>query len=77
MSSGFAGYVRRTAASKERNAGGGATWQHLPVIYPCHLPALVVWPGPCSSYVCGVDGHWLADVKTVARRTLGCLTSQG
>jgi len=48
----FAGYVRRTAASKERNAGGGgAIWQHLPVIYPCHCPALVFWPGPCSGVV--------------------------
>jgi hypothetical protein len=34
----FAGYVRRTAASKERNAGGGAIWQlparHLPLPPP-------------------------------------------
>jgi len=65
-------YVRRTAASKERNARGGAIWQHLPVIYPCHFPMLVFWPGPCCSapYVCGVDGHRLADVNTVAKRTI-------
>lgn len=38
VSGSFAGYVRRTAASKERNAGGGAIWQlparHLPLPPP-------------------------------------------
>jgi hypothetical protein len=74
----FAGYARRTAASKERNAGRGAIWQHLPVIYPCHLPMLVFWPGPCSSHACGVDGRRTSRRQQHRCEALDtvCLTSQ-
>jgi hypothetical protein len=74
----FAGYARRTAASKERNAGRGAIWQHLPVIYPCHLPMLVFWLGPCSSHACGVDGRRTSRRQQHRCEALDtvCLTSQ-
>ena len=55
------GYSARSLATyvgppRARNAtlAVALSGSFLPVIYPCHLPSQVVWPGPCSSYVCGV-----------------------
>ena len=68
-------YVRRTAASKERNAGGGAIWQlparHLPLPPPdaggCRLarPVLLL----LHKRVELDAGTGSPDVNTVAKRT--------
>jgi hypothetical protein len=57
-------WLRTSDRREERNAGGGAIWQHLSVIYPCHLPLLVFWPGPCSSIMCGVEREPVCPTST-------------
>jgi len=67
----------RREQGKERNAGGGAIWQqHLPVIYPCHLPMLVLvrlsGQARAAAHKRVVEleaGTGSPDVNTVAKRT--------
>ena len=75
VSGSFAGYVRRTAASKERNAGGGAIWQ-LPVRH-LSLPPSDAGAGRLARPVLLLlhkrvesnAGTGSPDVNTVAKRT--------
>lgn len=79
------GYLARSLATygmyvgppRARNAtlAVALSGSFLPVIYPCHLPmlVLVVWPGPCCLLLhkrVELDaGTGSPDVNTVAKRT--------